>query len=231
MQRKENGVMKYSITNAPFAILTFQMEAGEEIKCQSGAMAWMTSGIEMQTKAGGLGGMFKKAVTGESMFYNNYVANSAGELTLAKKAPGDILAFDVASMPIIAQKGAFLASSPATQMDIYLQKKLSAGFFGGEGFIMQKFSGTGMVFVEIDGAAVEKSLAPGEKLTVDTGYVAAMEATCTMEIQTVKGVANILVGGEGLFNTVVTGPGKVWLQTMPLSNMAGAFAPYIAASK
>lgn len=222
--------MKYSITNAPFAILTFQMEAGEEIKCQAGAMAWMTEGIEMQTKSGGLGGMFKKMVTGESLFYNNYVANQAGELTLAKNAPGDIKIFDVSKTPIIAQKGSFLAASPDVTMDIYLQRKMSTGFFGGEGFIMQKFSGSGFAFIEIDGACVERELAAGETLVVDTGYVAAMDASCSMEIRTVKGVANALVGGEGFFNTVVTGPGKVWLQTMPISRMAGAIAPHIPSS-
>lgn len=222
--------MKYSISNAPFAILTFKMDAGEEIKCQSGAMAWMSEGIEMQTKAGGLGGVFKKMVTGESLFYNNYVAHQAGELVLAKSAPGDIKIFDVSQMPIIAQKGSFLAASPNVTMDIYLQKKMSAGFFGGEGFIMQKFSGSGYVFVEVDGACVERELAAGETLVVDTGYVAAMEATCTMEIRTVKGAANMFLGGEGFFNTVVTGPGKVWLQTMPISRMAGAIAPHIPSS-
>lgn len=223
--------MKYSISSSPFSILTLKMEAGEEIKCQSGAMAWMTEGIEMQTKSGGFGGMFKKMVTGESLFHNNYIAHSAGELVLAKKAPGDILVFNVAEMPIIAQKGAFLATSPSTSIDIYLQRKVSAGFFGGEGFIMQKFSGNGIVFLEVDGSVVEKTLAPGERLIVDTGYVAAMEGSCSMEIQTVKGVANVLVGGEGLFNTVVTGPGKAWLQTMPISRMADAIAAHIPSSK
>lgn len=213
--------MKYSITNSPFAVLNLMMSAGEEIKCQSGAMAWMTEGIEMQTKTGGLGGMFKKALTGESLFYNNYVAHKDGTLTLAKKAPGDIKMFNITEQPIIAQKGSFLATTKDVKMDIYLQKKVSSGLFGGEGFIMQKFSGNGVAFIEIDGAAVEKELAPGEKLIVDTGYVAAMEASCTMEVVTVKGLGNIVAGGEGLFNTVVTGPGKVWLQTMPFFKLVG----------
>ena len=212
--------MKYEIKNQPYTVLTLQMEQGEQIKCQSGAMAWMTPGIEMQTQTGGLGGMFKKALVGESLALNNYVANEAGELTLAKKVPGDIMMLDISKTPIIAQKTAFLAATPNVNLDIYLQHRVATGFFGGEGFIMQKLSGEGYAWLEIDGSVQERELAAGEKLIVDSGYVAAMEATCSMEIQTIKGFANIVLGGEGLFNTVVTGPGKVWLQTMPVTALA-----------
>ena len=212
--------MKYIITNQPFTVLTLEMEKGESIKCQSGAMAWMSPGIEMETKTGGLGGMFKKALMGESIAQNHYHANADGELTLAKHSPGDIMTFDIGQSPIIAQKNSFLASTEGVNMDIYLQKKGSVGFFGGEGFIMQKFTGSGFLWLEVDGAVQERVLAPGESLVIDSGYVAAMEASCTMDIQTIKGVGNVLLGGEGLFNTVVTGPGKVWLQTMPISNFA-----------
>ena len=212
--------MKYEIKNQPYTVLTLKMEQGEQIKCQSGAMAWMTPGIEMQTQTGGLGGMFKKALVGESLALNNYTANQAGELTLAKKVPGDIMMLDISKTPIIAQKTAFLAATPNVNMDIYLQHRVGTGFFGGEGFIMQKLSGNGYAWLEIDGSVQERELAAGEKLIVDSGYVAAMEATCSMEIQTIKGFTNILLGGEGLFNTVVTGPGKVWLQTMPVTALA-----------
>lgn len=212
--------MKYEIKNQPYTVLTLQMEQGEQVKCQSGAMAWMSPGIEMQTQTGGLGGMFKKALVGESLALNNYVANEAGELTLAKKVPGDIMMLDISKTPIIAQKTAFLAATPNVNLDIYLQHRVAAGFFGGEGFIMQKLSGSGYAWLEIDGSVQERELAAGEKLIVDSGYVAAMEATCSMEIQTIKGFANIVLGGEGIFNTVVTGPGKVWLQTMPVTALA-----------
>ena len=212
--------MKYEIKNQPYTVLTLKMEQGEQVKCQSGAMAWMTPGIEMQTQTGGLGGMFKKALVGESLALNNYIANQAGELTLAKKVPGDIMMLDISKTPIIAQKTAFLAATPNVNMDIYLQHRVATGFFGGEGFIMQKLSGEGYAWLEIDGSVQERELAAGEKLIVDSGYVAAMEATCSMEIQTIKGFTNILLGGEGLFNTVVTGPGKVWLQTMPVTALA-----------
>ncbi len=212
--------MKYEITNRPYTVLTFRMEEGETIKCQSGAMAWMTPGIQMETKAGGAKGLFKKAIMGESLAFNHYTAFRAGELTLAKHSPGDILMFDISDMPIIAQKTSFLASTEGVNVDIHLQKKLSAGFFGGEGFIMQKLSGNGYVWLEIDGSVQERVLEEDEEMIVDSGYVAAMEASCGMEIQTIKGVKNVLLGGEGLFNTVVKGPGKVWLQTMPINALA-----------
>ncbi len=213
--------MKYAITNQPFTVLSLQMEKGEAIRCQSGAMAWMSPGIQMETKTGGLGGMFKKALAGESLAYNRYTALSAGELTLAKHSPGDILAFEIGSgRGLIAQKTSFLASAEGVHMDIYLQKKMSAGFFGGEGFIMQKYTGSGLLFLEIDGSVQTRELAAGESLVVDTGYVACMEDTCSMEIQMIKGFTNVVMGGEGLMNTVVTGPGKVWLQTMPVSALA-----------
>ena len=219
--------MKYEIKNQPFTVLTFQMNAGEMIQCQSGAMAWMSPSIQMETTTGGLGGMFKKALVGESLALNHYTANAPGELTLAKSVPGDIIMFNISDAPIIAQKSAFLAATSGVNLDIYLQKKLGAGLVGGEGFIMERISGSGYAWIEIDGSAQERTLAAGEKLVVDTGYVAAMEATCSMEIQTVKGMTNILLGGEGLFNTVVTGPGKVWLQTMPINQFAMALYSYM----
>ena len=212
--------MKYEIMNQPFTVVTLHMAQGESIKCQSGAMAWMSPGIQMETRTGGLGGMFKKALVGESLALNHYTAAQAGELTLAKHCPGDIMLFNISEMPIIAQKTSFLAATESVNMDIYLQRRAAAGFFGGEGFLMQKYSGSGYAWLEIDGSVQERVLADGEQLIVDSGYVAAMEATCSMDIQTVKGLTNVVLGGEGLFNTVVTGPGKVWLQTMPVNALA-----------
>lgn len=222
--------MKYEIKNQPFTVLSLQMEQGESIKCQSGAMAWMTEGIGMETKTGGLGGMFKKAIVGESFALNHYSANQAGELTLAKHSPGDIIAFNISESPIIAQKTSFLAATEGVNIDIYLQHKVGVGFFGGEGFLMQKYSGSGYAWIEIDGSVQERVLQAGEKLIVDSGYVAAMEATCSMDIQTVKGLTNVVLGGEGLFNTVVTGPGKVWLQTMPVNSLAMCLYQYMPKS-
>ena len=212
--------MKYEIKNQPFTVLTLHMDQGESIQCQSGAMAWKSPGITMETKTGGLGGMFKKAIVGESLALNRYTADQAGELTLAKRAPGDILTFNIAQTPIIAQKSSFLASTEGVNMEVYLQKKISTGFFGGEGFLMEEYSGSGYAWLEINGAVQERELAAGEKLVVSSGYVAAMDATCTMEIETVQGLTNIFLGGEGLFLTTVTGPGKVWLQTLPINELA-----------
>ena len=219
--------MRYEIKNQPFTVLTLHMDQNESIKCQSGAMAWMSPGIIMETKTGGFGGMLKKAVVGESLALNHYTAAQPGELTLAKHSPGDIMVFNISQMPIIAQKTSFLAATHGVEMDIYLQRRVAAGFFGGEGFLMQRFTGNGFVWLEIDGSIQERQLAPGESLIVDSGYVAAMEATCTMDIQTVKGFTNVVLGGEGLFNTVVTGPGKVWLQTMPINSLAMSLYAYM----
>ena len=212
--------MKYVIGNQPFTVLTLHMDQGESIRCQSGAMAWMSPGIVMETKTGGLGGMFKKAIVGESLALNHYHAEQAGELTLAKHCPGDIMAFNIGETPIIAQKTSMLAATENVSMEVFIQQKVGVGFFGGEGFLMQKYSGSGYVWLEIDGAVQERTLEAGEQLIVDSGFVAAMEATCSMDIQTIKGLTNIVFGGEGLFNTVVTGPGKVWLQTMPINALA-----------
>lgn len=212
--------MKYEINNQPFTVLTLRMEQGEKIKCQSGAMAWMSPGIRMETNTGGIGGMFKKAIVGESLALNHYTADQAGELTLAKRCPGDIMTFNIGETPIIAQKTSFLASTEGVDMEVVVQKKVATGFFGGEGFLMEKYSGAGYAWIEVDGSVQERELAAGESMVIDSGYVAAMDATCDIDIQTVSGVANVVLGGEGLFNTVVTGPGRVWLQTMPISALA-----------
>ena len=151
-----------------------------------------------------------------------------GQIAFASSFPGSIKAFEIApGKDMIVQKSAFLASESTVQLSVFFQKKAGAGFFGGEGFIMQKLSGQGTVFVEIDGYAVEYDLAAGQSMVVDTGYLAAMESTCSMEIVSVPGVKNMLFGGEGIFNTVVKGPGKILLQTMPVNVVAGAIRPFI----
>lgn len=221
--------MKYEIKGAPLPVVECMLEAGESIVCESGAMSWMTSNMKMETSGGGLGKMFSKAFSGESMFQNIYTAQGApGTIALASSFPGNIVAIEVKpGQEVVCQKSAFLASTPGVELSIFFQKKLGAGFFGGEGFIMQKLSGTGLAFVEIDGSVVTKELAAGEQLVIDTGYLAMMDASCSMDIVTVKGLKNKLLGGEGFFNTVVTGPGKVSLQTMPVYQVAGAIRPFI----
>lgn len=173
--------------------------------------------------------MFSRAVSGESIFQNRYTAmGGVGEIAFSVSVPGNILPMEIsASRTIVAQKSAYLASSPSVELSIFFQKKIGAGFFGGEGFIMQKLSGSGIAFLEIDGSVIEYDLAPNESMLVDTGYLAAMDATCSVDIESVKGIGNALFGGEGLFNTRISGPGHVWLQTMPISSLAGSIRPYI----
>lgn len=209
--------MKYEITGSSLPVVVVTLDKGETIHSERGAMSWMSDGLEMKTNAGGgIGKAFSRMFSGESIFQNTYTASKDGDfIAFASSFPGEILAFDVSEGTIIAQKTAFLAREESVNMSIYFQKKFGSGFFGGEGFIMQKFEGKGMVFLEIDGSIKEYDLAPGESMILDTGYLAAMTETVKMDIVTVKGVSNVLFGGEGLFNTKVTGPGHVWVQTMP----------------
>lgn len=221
--------MQYEIKGTPFPVIICKLEPNETVCCQKGAMSWMSPNMQMSTNAGGgIGKMFTRAVTGESIFQNKYTAvGGNGEIAFASTVPGNVLAIDVSEKNIVAQKSAYIASSPSVELSIFFQKKVGAGFFGGEGFIMQKFAGKGIVFLEIDGSCVEYNLAAGESILVDTGFLAAMDATCSVDIETVKGVGNALFGGEGFFNTRVSGPGHVWLQTMPASALANAVRPYI----
>ncbi|MBQ4244077.1 MAG: TIGR00266 family protein [Clostridia bacterium] len=215
--------MQYEIKGAPLPYVEIQLNPGESLKCQGGAMSWMSSGLRMETKGGGLGKMFSKALTGESMFENIYTADAPGYIAFASSMPGNILAVQIEpGKDMICQKSAYLAATRGVDISIFFQKKLGAGFFGGEGFIMQRLSGSGLVFVEIDGSVEIKDLAPGEQIQIDTGYLAMMESTCTMDVQTVGSVKNALLGGEGLFNTVVRGPGRVWLQSMPVSKLVAS---------
>lgn len=196
---------------------------------EKGSMCWMSPNMQMETKGGGLGKMFSKAFSGESMFQNHYTARGgAGTIAFGSSFPGQIKVLDIApGKEMIVQKSAFLAAEEGVNLSIHFQKKIAAGLFGGEGFIMQKLSGRGTAFVEIDGDLIEYVLQPGQKIIVDTGNVAGFESTVQMDIQTVSGAKNMLFGGEGIFNTVLTGPGRIWLQTMPISNVANAIRPYI----
>ena len=214
--------MKYDIKGTPFPVVTCRLEKGETMITEKGAMSWMTDQMRMETNTNGgfmkgLGRMF----SGESFFLNFYTAEADDQfVTFSSSFPGRILDFKLEDgRTIIAQKGALLAMEKSIEMNIHFKKKVGAGFFGGEGFIMQKFSGNGHVFLEIDGDIVEYDLKAGEKLFIDQGYLAAMEETVSFDIATVKGAKNILFGGEGLFLGTLTGPGKVWIQTMPMAGL------------
>ena len=224
--------MKYEIKGGNFPVVTCTLSSGEQMITEKGSMVWMSANIEMETQGGGLGKMFSKAFSGESMFQNIYTARGEGMITFGSSFPGQIIPLQVSpGREMILQKSAFLASETGVNLSIFFNKKLGAGLFGGEGFIMQKISGQGIAFVEIDGELVEYDLKPGEALVVDTGNVAGFEATVSMDIRQVPGLKNKLLGGEGLFNTHLTGPGKVWLQTMPIVNVAMALKGFFPASK
>lgn len=199
------------------------------MKNETGAMAYMTAGMRMETNTGG--GLLKglgRALAGDTIFLNFFTAEEDNqEIGFSACTPGKIMPIRLdGSNTIIGQKNAFLAAEEGVNLDIHVREKLGAGIFGGEGFILQKFTGTGMVFLEIDGEVVERDLQPGEKLLVDPGHVAAMEESVNFDIERVKGAKNILFG-EGLFFARLEGPGKVWLQTMPISRLAEALIPYM----
>lgn len=225
--------MNYEIKGTPLPVVEVTLDDGESIICEGGAMSWMSSNMVMETSGGGVGKMFSKAFSGENLFQNIYTAKGGqGVIAMASSFPGNIIAVEITpGNDIICQKSAFLASTRGVELSIHFQKKLGAGFFGGEGFIMQKLSGQGIAFLEIDGSIVTKELAAGEQIIVDTGYLAMMDGTCSVDIQAVKGIKNMFLGGEGVFNTVVTGPGRVSLQTMPACQVAGVLSKYIVTNK
>ena len=221
--------MKYNIQGEPMPVVICELDAGESMITERGSMVWMSPNMEMETSAGGLGKAFGRMFTGESIFRNIYTARGGhGMIAFASSFPGAIRVVEITpDHPVVAQKASFLAATSGVELSVFFQKKAASGFFGGEGFIMQKLSGRGLAFLEIDGSAVEYELQAGQQLIVDSGNLAMMSDTCKMDIRTVKGMKNVIFGGEGLFNTVVTGPGRVTLQTMPLVNFAGTIATYI----
>ena len=220
--------MKYEIIGEPMPVVVCDLEANEAMITERGSMVWMSPNMKMETGAGGIGKAFGRMFSGESMFQNTYTAQSgAGMIAFASSFPGSIKAVEIdPAHPVVVQKSGFLASEQGVELSIFFQKKAGAGFFGGEGFIMQKLSGSGTAFLEFDGYIKEYELAPGQQIVVDTGYLAAMTGSCKIEVKTVPGVKNMLFGGEGIFNTVITGPGRVWLQSMPIAQMANTLRPY-----
>ena len=223
--------MQYEIMGGNLPAVLCKLKKGEKIVCEGGGMSWMDDAFTMETSGGGFKKMLGRAFSGESLFLNTYTANEDGEIAFASSFPGQIIAIEVGEgKSFIAQKKAFLASFGNVDMSVFFHKKVAGGFFGGEGFIMEKFSGNGIVFLEIDGSVKEYSLAPGERKIMDTGHLVMMDATCSMDVETVKGIKNKFLGGEGLFNTVVTGPGKILIQTMPISKTAELISDLIPKS-
>ena len=220
--------MQYEIKGGAFPVVVCRLEDGEQMITERGSMVWQTPNIRMETTGGGIGKMFSKALSGESIFQNIYTAQGAGTIAFGSSFPGKIVPLEIGpGREMILQKRAFLASESGVELSIHFSRKLGAGFFGGEGFIMQKVSGRGTVFVGIDGEMVEHTLAAGEQLVVDTGNVAGFTVGVSMEIRQVAGLKNKFLGGEGFFHTLLTGPGTVWLQTMPISNVADAIQSFL----
>lgn len=225
--------MQYQIKGDTLPVVICQLEGGETMITERGSMAWMSPNMKMDTTTnGGIGKAFGRVFAGESMFQNRYTAQGGkGLIAFASSFPGSVKAFEIGpGKEYIFQKKAFLAAEEGVNLSIHFQKKVGAGLFGGEGFILQRLSGQGTAFAEFDGHVVEYDLQAGQQIVIDSGYLAAMSTSCQMEIQTVPGLKNMVFGGEGLFNTVITGPGHIWLQTMPISAVAGALRPYFPTS-
>jgi len=221
--------MQYEIVGAPFPAVVCTLQRGEQMKTEKGSMVWMDPCMTMETSGGGgLGKMFSKAFSGESMFQNIYTAQSDGRIAFGSSFPGQILPIEIKpGQTFIAQKMSFLASEMGVDLAIHFNQKLGKGFFGGEGFIMQRLSGQGMVFLECDGSLVRYELAAGQQMIVDTGNVLGFTGGVNLEIERIKGAKNVMFGGEGLFNTKLTGPGTIYLQTMPLANVADVIAAHM----
>ena len=221
--------MNYRILGSTMPVVEITLDRGERLCSQAGAMKWMTAGIEMSTgMAGGLAGAFRRKIAGESAFLNYFSSRQDGEkVAFGHTFPGHIIPVDVSQESVICQRRAFLCSTEDVNLSIAFQRRLGAGFFGGEGFIMQKLSGSGLAFLEIDGESIEMQLAAGESIKVETGAVGMFHESVTFNIEMVKGFTNVLFGGEGLFLTTLTGPGRVWLQTMPIQSMVGEMSSYL----
>ncbi len=215
--------MRYEIKGETLPVVVCYLEGGEQMITERGSMSWMSPNMKMETTTGGgIGKAIGRMFAGEALFQNRYTAQGGnGLIAFASSFPGQINAYEIGpGREIIVQKSGFLAAESGVELSVFFQKKLGSGFFGGEGFIMQRLSGQGTAFLEFDGHVVDYELQPGQQIVVDTGYLAAMDSTCSIEVRTVPGLKNMVFGGEGLFNAVVTGPGRVWLQTMPISNVA-----------
>ncbi len=225
--------MNYRIEGGSLPAVIVNLSPGEAMISEAGGRTWSRGPVLSEAKAeGGAGKAIGRMFMGESLFMSKYTAQGAAEIAFASSFPGRIVARELApGQSIICQKHAFLCATYGVQLSMHFQKKLGAGLVGGEGFIMQRVTGPGLVFLEVDGYCQEYDLMPGEQLICDTGVLAIMDDTCTMDVQMVKGIKNVLFGSEGLFDTVITGPGKVHLQTMTIAKLANQMIPYLPFKK
>ena len=224
--------MRYEISGTLLQSVDVYLSQGESVYTESGGMAWMHGAIEMKTgtKGGLMAGLGRK-LAGESLFMTTYTCRSGeGLIVFTPEAPGRVLDFQLgAGQSLICQKDAFMCAEASAKLEMHFRKKIGAGLFGGEGFILQKITGPGTVFLEIPGEVREYTLAAGEVMQIDPGHIALFEPTVNYDIARVKGMANVFFSGEGLFLAKLTGPGRIWLQTLPLSNLAGKLARYMPA--
>ena len=227
--KKGTKTMKYEIKGGNLPVVICKLAENEAIVCEGGSMSWMSDNLEMSTSGGGLKKGLGRMFSGDNAFQNTYVAKGGpGFIALASSFPGTINAVQITpERPMIVQGSAFLGSEKSVDMNAYLQKKFSVGALGGKGFVMQKLSGSGIAFYEISGHGIEYNLRAEQSIIVEPGHLVAMDTTVNIDIVVVQGLKNKLVGGEGLTNIKLTGPGRVILQTMPIANLAGAVAPYM----
>lgn len=212
----------YEIKGNNLPVVICKLNKGDSVLTEAGGMSWHSSEVSVNTKGkGGLGKMLGRAFAGESMFQNTYTATADNqEIAFASSFPGEILALDISpSYEIVIQKRAFLASDTTVSSEVFFQRKIGAGLFGGEGFIMLKLYGEGKAFLEVDGSIHHYDLNPGEKIIIDTGHLVAMDSSCSLDVEKAGDLKSMFLGGEGLFNTVVTGPGRVYIQSMPLARL------------
>jgi uncharacterized protein (TIGR00266 family) len=222
--------MEYQIKGNTLQMLEVQLGAGEAVYTESGGMAWMSDGVEMSTDTkGGLMSGLGRALAGESLFMTTYTCKAPkGFVVFTPEAPGKVVDVQLgAGEMLICQKDAFMAAQNSVSLEMFFRKRLGTGLFGGEGFILQKATGPGVVFLEVPGEVVQYTLQAGQRLKVDPGHIAMFDPSVDYDISMVKGVKNVLFGGEGLFLATLSGPGRVWLQTMPISNLAQKIAKYI----
>lgn len=224
--------LKYHIMGTVQQTLAVDLQPNQIVYSDTGAMSWMTATVTMNTKAGGgLGGMLKRAVSGASAFIIDFAAaGGPGQVAFTTDFPGKILAVELDNgQSVIMHKHSFLCAEKSVTLDVFFTRKLGAGLFAGEGFILQKLTGPGMAFAELDGDAVEYHLQPNQVMKVEPGHVAMFESTVAFDIEMIKGMANILLGGEGLFLATLTGPGRIWLHSMTETKMAQRLIPYMPA--
>lgn len=222
--------MRYEINGTTLQTLDIFLDSGESIFTESGGMAWMKGDVEMSTNTrGGLLKGLARSLSGESLFLTNYTSKAGQSMvTFTPEAPGSIVPVALGNGESrICQKDAFMVAQDSVSLEIHFRRKLGAGLFGGEGFILQKISGPGLAWVEIAGEVREYGLQAGETMQVDPGHIAMYEPSVNYDIQRVKGVKNMLFGGEGLFLASLTGPGRIWLQSLPLSNLASKLMQYM----